>query len=208
MNEPVKPIGVTFFMRVIFEAHPWKALDPEAKRFATVNQADIRVLRARRRTGTQDDDSSGAASIFRRASWMTLNHPLHKAAPRVLRSVAPPPGPGLSKEHSILAHDRKMMIRRLALKFIPGQPYRPGINHGPEARKKALLWHQETTAFFTRLGRVNFVSTASKQSFRTERNLRHCISSPILQVVATAGKCRAIAHTNPANSRATATAVT
>ena len=101
MNEPVKPVVVSFFMRFIFKACPWKALDPEAKLFATVNQTDIRVLRARKRTGTQDDDSSGAASIFLRASWVVLNRPLHKVTPRVLRSVAPPPGPGLSKKHFI-----------------------------------------------------------------------------------------------------------
>ena len=98
MNEPVNPIEAIFFMRVIFKARPWKALDPEAKRLATVNQTDIRVLlRPWAGAGTQDDDSSGAASIFWRASWMTLDHPLHKVTPRVLLSVAPPPGPGLSR---------------------------------------------------------------------------------------------------------------
>ena len=44
-------------------AHPWSARDLEARRTATVNQPDIRVLPAQRRTGTHDADSSGAASI-------------------------------------------------------------------------------------------------------------------------------------------------
>jgi len=43
---------------------PWEAPDPEAKRFSTVDQADIRGLR-RPEVGAEphDLDSSGAASI-------------------------------------------------------------------------------------------------------------------------------------------------
>jgi hypothetical protein len=44
-------------------AHPWKARDLKAKRDATVNQPDIRVLPTQGWTGTHDADSSGAASI-------------------------------------------------------------------------------------------------------------------------------------------------
>jgi hypothetical protein len=47
-----------------FTVHPWEAPDPEAKRFSTVNQTDIRGLR-RQKDGAEphDLDSSGAASI-------------------------------------------------------------------------------------------------------------------------------------------------
>ncbi|MEX5281875.1 hypothetical protein [Nitrospira tepida] len=47
----------------VWAAYPWSAQDLEARRCATVNQPDIRVLSIQGWTGTHDSDSSGAASI-------------------------------------------------------------------------------------------------------------------------------------------------
>jgi hypothetical protein len=55
-------------MPLFFLAHPWKAMIPKAKRISTVNQPDIRGLSALRGQSSHDYDSSGAASIYRRAS--------------------------------------------------------------------------------------------------------------------------------------------
>jgi len=64
---------------------------PKAKRYSTVNQPDIRGLSAEGGQSSHDYDSSGAASIYSRASW-TYSCPLHKGTTRVLRAVASPPG--------------------------------------------------------------------------------------------------------------------
>ena len=65
MNEPVKPVVL---IRPFLPVRLWKAMIPEAKRFSTVNQPDIRGLSAKGGQSSYDYDSSGAASISKRAS--------------------------------------------------------------------------------------------------------------------------------------------